>query len=186
MNKKTQEVMFSSEKQDWGTPQKFFSDCSKKYGMFDLDVCASPHNVKCSEAFGYRKDGSFIDGLKVPWNWCATGGDSLYCWMNPPYGEPEYACKPKCKKKKCVKRGHHNLEYKPGIIDWVKKAYEESLTGRVKVCCLLPARTDTKWFHEYCQKGQVIFIKGRLKFEGAENSAPFPSMLVLFGYENKL
>ena len=75
------------------------------------------------------------------------------CWMNPPYGR--------------------------SIGLWVKKAYDESLKG-AKVVCLLPARTDTKWFHEYCIRGEVHFIKGRLKFGDAKNSAPFPSMIVIF------
>lgn len=45
---------------------------------------------------------------------------------------------------------------------------------------LIPARTDTAWFHDYCQKGEVRFLRGRLKFGGSKNSAPFPSMLVIF------
>lgn len=47
---------------------------------------------------------------------------------------------------------------------------------------LLPARTDTKWFHDYILgKAEIRFLKGRLKFGGANNSAPFPSMIVIFG-----
>ena len=46
--------------------------------------------------------------------------------------------------------------------------------------CLLPARTDTRWWHDYCVKGEVMFLKGRLKFGDADNSAPFPSALVVF------
>lgn len=45
---------------------------------------------------------------------------------------------------------------------------------------LLPARTDTLWFHEFCLKGEIRFIKGRLRFGKAKNSAPFPSMIVIF------
>lgn len=49
------------------------------------------------------------------------------------------------------------------------------------VVMLLPARTDTKWFHEYCYgKAEIRFIKGRLKFGDGKNSAPFPSMLVIY------
>lgn len=73
-----------------------------------------------------------------------------------------------------------NPPYGKEIGKWVKKAYEESLKG-TKVVCLLPARTDTKWFHEYCLKGKIEFIKGRLKFGKSKNSAPFPSMVVVFG-----
>lgn len=46
---------------------------------------------------------------------------------------------------------------------------------------LLPARTDSRWFHEYIyNKAEVRFVKGRLKFGGSKNSAPFPSMVVIF------
>lgn len=72
-----------------------------------------------------------------------------------------------------------NPPYGREIGKWVKKAYEERLKGSV-IVCLLPARTDTKWFHEYCMKGEVRFLKGRLKFGGHKNPAPFPSMIVVF------
>ena len=75
------------------------------------------------------------------------------CWMNPPYGRD-------------IKR-------------WVKKAYEAGLNGAT-VVCLLPARTDTRWWHDYCMKGHIEFIRGRLKFGGSKNSAPFPSAVVVF------
>lgn len=75
-------------------------------------------------------------------------------WMNPPYGRT--------------------------ISAWMRKAYEESLKGAV-VVCLVPARTDTAWWHDYAAKGKVRFLRGRLKFEGAKANAPFPSALVVFG-----
>jgi len=54
------------------------------------------------------------------------------------------------------------------------------------VVCLLPARTDTKYFHEYIYgKAEIRFIKGRLKFGNAKNSAPFPSMVVIFRSSDK-
>ena len=74
-------------------------------------------------------------------------------WMNPPYGRE--------------------------IIHWMKKAYEESLKG-VTVVCLVPSRTDTKWWHEYAMKGDIEFIRGRLKFGNSKNSAPFPSAIVIY------
>jgi phage N-6-adenine-methyltransferase len=74
-------------------------------------------------------------------------------WMNPPYGRTI---------------GH-----------WMKKAYESS-RGGATVVCLVPARTDTAWWHDYAAKGDVRFIRGRLKFGGHKNSAPFPSALVVF------
>ncbi len=75
------------------------------------------------------------------------------CWMNPPYGRQ--------------------------IKQWVKKAYESSLKGAT-IVCLLPARTDTAWWHDYCMKGSIEFIRGRLKFGGNKNPAPFPSAIVIF------
>lgn len=51
---------------------------------------------------------------------------------------------------------------------------------------LLPARTDTRWFHDYIYgKAEVRFIRGRLKFGDSKNSAPFPSMVVIFGERNE-
>ena len=74
-------------------------------------------------------------------------------WMNPPYGR--------------------------GIGFWMKKAYGESLKGAF-VVCLVPSRTDTAWWHEYAMKGKIRFLRGRLKFGGHQNSAPFPSAIVVF------
>jgi site-specific DNA-methyltransferase (adenine-specific) len=75
-------------------------------------------------------------------------------WMNPPYGRE--------------------------IGKWVAKAYRESQNG-MKVVCLLPARTDTKWFWDYIyHKAEIRFIPGRLKFSGAKYNAPFPCMVVVF------
>jgi len=85
------------------------------------------------------------------------------CWMNPPYGRT--------------------------IGQWIKKAYESSQEGAT-VVCLIPARTDTKWWHDYVVKGLCKFIKGRLKFGVLDhatnkstfsNSAPFPNAVVIFG-----
>ena len=75
------------------------------------------------------------------------------CWMNPPYGRT--------------------------IKQWMEKAYTSAEEGAT-VVCLVPARTDTVWWHDYAMKGHVTFIKGRLKFGGSKNSAPFPSAVVVF------
>ena len=84
--------------------------------------------------------------------------DGKKIWMNPPYGR--------------------------GIIDWIRKAYLESLFFECVVVCLLPARTDTKWFHDLCTHGNITFLRGRLKFGKNKNAAPFPSMIVIFGDKN--
>lgn len=78
-------------------------------------------------------------------------------WLNPPYGE---------------KSG--------SLQDWIKKAYNESLTGATTVM-LIPARTNTNWFHDYClAKGEVRFVRGRLKFGDAIHGLPQPLCLVIF------
>lgn len=77
------------------------------------------------------------------------------CWMNPPYGRQ--------------------------IGKWIRKAYESARDNLATVVCLLPARTDTRWFHDYIlPHAEVQFIKGRIKFGGAKENAPFPNMLVTF------
>lgn len=64
---------------------------------------------------------------------------------------------------------------------WVEKCYKEAQKPNTKVVALLPARTDTKRFHQYIwNRAEVRFIKGRLKFGNSKNSAPFPSMIVIF------
>ena len=87
------------------------------------------------------------------------GWDGM-CWMNPPYGRE--------------------------IGLWMGHAYNESMFDGTAipgttVVCLVPARTDTAWWHNFAMKGEIIFIRGRLKFNKHKNSAPFPSAIVIFG-----
>ena len=72
-----------------------------------------------------------------------------------------------------------NPPYGREIGQWVKKAYDSALCGAT-VVCLLPARTDTAWWHDYAEKGEIELLRGRLKFGGHTNSAPFPSAIVVF------
>ena len=76
------------------------------------------------------------------------------CWMNPPYGR--------------------------GIGEWIEKAYRSAKENGATVVCLIPARVDTRWWHDFCAKGEVHFVRGRLKFGDARDSAPFPSAVVVF------
>jgi len=74
-----------------------------------------------------------------------------------------------------------NPPYGHQISRWVKKAYNTAQISPYPVVCLLPARTDTRWWHDYCMRAaEIRFIKGRLKFSDCENSAPFPSAIVIF------
>ena len=100
------------------------------------------------------------NGLTKSW-----AGHKVFC--NPPYG-------------------------RTATNEWIKKCYDESRVPGTIVVALVPSRTDTQWFHDYIYNtnAQIFFIKGRLKFGSGENSAPFPSMLVIFGlhwlYLNKV
>ena len=77
-----------------------------------------------------------------------------------------------------------NPPYGRSISNWIKKAHEESQRPNTKVICLIPARTDTKYWHEYCMRAKEIhFVKGRLKFGNSANSAPFPSAVIIFESE---
>jgi len=95
------------------------------------------------------------DGLSKDWS-----GETVF--INPPYS-------------KCF--------------DWVKKAHSEAQKENTKVVMLLPARTDTKYWHQFCLDNKVVsevcFIKGRLKFGEQTNSAPFPSVIVVFDGSKK-
>jgi len=78
-----------------------------------------------------------------------------------------------------------NPPYGREIILWMQKAYESSLKGAT-VVCLVPARTDTKWWHDFAMKGEIRFLRGRLKFNEGKNSAPFPSAVVVFRPQNSV
>ena len=71
-------------------------------------------------------------------------GDEV-CWMNPPYGT--------------------------AIGKWMHRAYTASRDGAT-VVCLVPARTDTRWWHDFAMRGEIRFIKGRITFVGAKSGAP--------------
>ena len=74
-----------------------------------------------------------------------------------------------------------NPPYGRNMKDWMRKAYEESQAENTTVVVLVPARTDTAWFHDYVYgKAELRFLRGRLKFGGCENSAPFPSLVVVY------
>ena len=107
----------------------------------------------CADESNHKCDTYYTladDGLNQDW-----GGQTVFC--NPPYGRE--------------------------ISKWVKKSYEESQKPDTTVVMLIPARTDTTYFHAYIYQKpsvEVRFIKGRLKFGDGKNSAPFPSMVVVF------
>lgn len=130
--------------------------------QFDTDLCASDKNAKCSH---YIKKGSSYYNTGLDRNdTLPYVGKSAF--MNPPYGRK--------------------------IGEFVRKAYLLAFRDKKTVVCLLPARTDTKWWHNYCMKADEIrFLKGRVKFINPDNrnaklqSAPFPSAIVIFRPKTK-
>lgn len=114
--------------------------------------------------FGFTLDAAASDANKKVKRFFSEADDGLkqpwgknVVWLNPPYGEGK----------------------KP-ISAWVEKAYQESLTGATTVM-LIPARTNTNWFHDFCLgKGEVRFVRGRPKFGGATHGLPQPLCLVIF------
>jgi phage N-6-adenine-methyltransferase len=71
-----------------------------------------------------------------------------------------------------------NPPYGREIRVWMDKANDAAKKGAT-VVCLVPARTDTRWWHDCAIQHEVRFIKGRLKFGGHKNNAPFPSAIVI-------
>lgn len=185
-------TLFSSMTGEWATPQDYFDKWNDEF-HFTYDPASTHLNRK---TYRYSTlEGTFAremeapiyetiqvsaeDGLVHDW----SQEESIFC--NPEYGDPEFPCKQpytRCVKKICERRGYHNDVYDPGIIDWVRKAHEAYLSGLPRVIAfLVPARTDTKWWHTYVEKDtEKRFLEGRLKFGGAKNSAPFPSVLVIW------
>ena len=144
-------VLFSSNKEDWGTPPEIWNSLNGKY-EFQLDAATSKDNPLGTKYF-YTSE---TDGLNRSNKWYNP------TYINPPYGR--------------------------GIMGWVERANEEQLNG-ITTVMLLPARTDTKWFHEFVYNNshvKYLFLRGRLKMFNHEskcyskNSAPFPSMIVYF------
>jgi phage N-6-adenine-methyltransferase len=126
------------------------------------DLWATPQAFfdKYNALFGFETDVCALPGNAKCQNYFTPEQDGLaqdwrgVCWMNPPYGRT--------------------------IKEWVRKAFESARDNGATVVCLLPARTDTAWWHDYCAKGEVHFVRGRLKFGDAKSGAPFPSAVVVF------
>lgn len=74
-----------------------------------------------------------------------------------------------------------NPPYGREIGKWLAQAVNESIWGST-IVCLIPSRTDTKWWHDYVLQyaSEIRFLRGRLKFGDSKNSAPFPSAIVIF------
>ncbi len=144
------EAAMSSADDTWTTPTDFFNKTNEEF-QFGLDAAALQNSTKIdTNWYGPdHTDPERRDAFKR--NWTADA-DGKPIWLNPPYGRT--------------------------IKQWMEKADTESKRGAT-VVCLVPARTDTAWFQDYCLQHTVRFIRGRLKFGDAKNAAPFPSALVI-------
>jgi phage N-6-adenine-methyltransferase len=147
-------LMFSKASDEWATPEDFYRGVFHEFGC-TFDAAATAENTQCD--FWYGPGSEFgEDALAVNWSEFAD----QWHWCNPPYS--------KCR-------------------EFVAKAAAERRKG-VTTVMLLPARTDTRWFHESLWDSsthrpqtdiEIRLLRGRLKFVGSKNSAPFPSMLVV-------
>ena len=156
---KGQDTLFSHKSDEHGTPQDLYNRLNAVY-HFTLDPCCTAENQKC--AIGYGLDETIIN--HEIFHHCTDGLANTWSghrtFVNPPYSETKL---------------------------WVEKAvYEVMHNDCPLVVMLLPSRTGMKWFTQlvlpYYKK--LIFIQGRLKFEGQENSAPFDSIIVVFTKDN--
>jgi phage N-6-adenine-methyltransferase len=148
------DVMFSKASDEWATPQDFFDRLNAEF-HFTVDAAATKENAKCSDFLG--PGGIFSDALASDVVW----GHGARVWLNPPYSQ--------CRA-------------------FIEKAVDQARRGNT-VVCLVPARVDTLWWHAYvwngitrqwCDRVEVRFVRGRLKFGGSKNSAPFPSVVIVF------
>jgi phage N-6-adenine-methyltransferase len=152
-------VHFSTGKDDWETPDNLFEAYNERY-HFVLDAAANQINHKCGVWFG--PGGIHEDALIVSWQPFLEHGS---IWLNPPYSR---GLQSKFIRKAAVERDEYAI---------AKGGWDATS----KIVCLLPARTDTKLFHEIIfPNAHIEFLKGRVKFKGAAAGAPFPSMIVVF------
>ena len=146
------DVLFSKVSDEWSTPQATFDALNAEFG-FDLDCAATRGNQKCPRWLG--PGGVSPNALVVSW------GQETTCWLNPPYSR---------------------------VRAFMAKTAEEVRRG-CTVVVLVPSRTDTRWWHDHVwdhrrhtlRSGVAVrFLPGRLKFGGATNGAPFPSVVLIF------
>ena len=143
--------MRSSLDDTWTTPRDFFDKLNAEFD-FGLDAAALQNSTLVPDNWygPDHPDPAARDALRIDWNHNSRGKP---IWLNPPYGRV--------------------------IKDWMRKASEVA-SGGGTVVCLVPARTDTAWWHDYCINAyEIRYIRGRLKFGGQKNSAPFPSAVVV-------
>jgi site-specific DNA-methyltransferase (adenine-specific) len=153
-------VLFSSASSEYGTPAEIFDPVADALGL-NFDAAASHENHKLPHYATMA--GTFTQHFSTPSQRTMTDGleapwSPLRVWCNPPYGRD--------------------------VVHWVQKAALEHRKGCPVVAMLLPARTDTDWFHRWVAPyAEVHFLMGRIKFIGTASSAPFPSIIAVYAPE---
>ena len=146
------DVMMSSENMGWQTPPEVLAIVREFFGgKIALDPCSEPDNPTQALSWLTKEN----NGLA--WDWVALAAKlpiSRGVFVNPPYGR--------------------------GLGAWSAKMRDEGKRG-AEIIGLLPARTDTRWWQAVTTADAVCFWRGRIKFVGAPNSAPFPSALPYWG-----
>lgn len=159
-------LMFSKASDEWSTPDEFYAVLDAEFN-FMLDAAASAENTKLHGPIyeNYylgldHQDPKRRDALVCDWLYIMDFRSSSV-WLNPPYS--------KCR-------------------EFIAKAALEASKG-CTVVCLVPSRTDTRWWHEHVWDRErhqpkagveVRFVKGRLRFGGGKDCAPFPSVVIVF------
>lgn len=152
------DVHYSSENMGWQTPDNVLA-LVRQVAPIALDPCTTEDNPTGAKVWAFLPE---IDGLQLvngEFGWWGSMARELngLVYVNPPYGR--------------------------AIEGWMKRCQIEAEKG-AEIVALVPARTDTRWFHSSCAlpRAQAIcFWKGRLTFRGAPTCAPFPSALVYWG-----
>ncbi len=162
--------LLSSVKHTWCTPQRIIDKLLQYNGSISLDPCANKDSiVHAKHELGLDWSRRWVDdehyeaGPAIDGLKASWNVESGLVYVNPPYGR--------------------------ALPDWMRKCFEEGVNSNISIIALVPARTDTRWFHNWCTPGQtsdaVCFLYGRLTFLGAKHPAPFPSMLVYYGRNSK-
>lgn len=164
-------ALFSSASGSWTTPPELYAELDHEF-HFDFDPCPSNPTRQCPKCKGRRTIAamlvptyeSSLMGNEPPCDNCNGTGKEKFDGLSIAWGKSNYV----------------NPPYGREIGKWLAKGVMEWKKGKT-VVFLIPSRTDTKWWHDYVMKADEIrFIKGRLKFSSHENSAPFPSAIVIF------
>jgi site-specific DNA-methyltransferase (adenine-specific) len=140
----------TSNDDTWTTPRNYFDKVNAEFN-FTLDAAALSSSTLVPDNWYGPDHPDQSRRDAFSREWAEESAGAV--WLNPPYGRT--------------------------IKDWMRKAKLESMRGAT-VVCLVPSRTDTAWWHDYCIDAyEIRFIRGRLKFGNQPNAAPFPSALVI-------